>query len=67
MTVTTTIDLVARLRLWHGATGDEAAEEIERLRAQVEDLTRIVGCMTVATAIDLPIKTLEDIKQEAIK
>jgi hypothetical protein len=74
-------DLNARLRhpLWvHSGDGEpyldpeaaikdmtEAADKIERLRAQVADLTRLAGCVAVATAVDLPVKTLDDIKLEA--
>lgn len=39
-------------------------DEYERLRAQVADLTRIAGCVAVAGAVEVPVKTFDDIKRE---
>ncbi len=42
-------------------------DEYERLRAQVADLTRIAGCVAVASAVEVPVKTFDDIKREIKK
>ncbi len=44
-----------------------AGNENERLRAQVADLTRIAGCVAVAGAVEVPVKTFDDIKREIKK
>lgn len=38
--------------------------EIDMLRAQVADLTRIAGCVAIAGAVEVPVKTFDDIKRE---
>jgi len=45
-----------------------AIEEIERLRCQVTDLTRLAGCAAITkdfSSVKLEVKTLQDIEREA--